>query len=124
MNKKFSLRARLRSFVYAGRGVGLLVRGEHNAWIHLVATVLVVAAGFMLRIERWEWVAITICIGLVLMAEALNSAVEKLCDFLCPEHDVHIGAVKDLAAAGVLFAAVAAAAAGLVIFIPRIMELI
>ena len=120
---KFSTRARCRSFRYAFNGLRILFSREHNAWIHLAAAFCAVAAGWLLRVSRGEWIALAIVIGAVFAAEALNSAVESLCDRVCRESDPKIGEAKDLAAAGVLVAALAAAVTGALIFVPRIIEL-
>ena len=106
----FSLRARAGSFVYAFRGMRTLFRDEHNAWIHLVCAAGACAAGAWWRIERWEWALIAVAIGAVLAAEAFNTAVETLADAVIPERHPLVGRAKDLAAAGVLLAALGAAA--------------
>ena len=119
-NKGFSIKKVLRSFRFAFRGVGVLFREEHNAWVHLFATILVIAAGFIFQISRIEWSLVAFAIGLVFAAEILNSALERLCDIVQPEQDKRIGDIKDLCAAGVLLCALAAAAIGLLIFLPKI----
>ena len=119
-NKGFSIKKVLRSFRFAFRGVGVLFREEHNAWVHLFATILVIAAGFIFQISRIEWALVAFAIGLVFAAEILNSALERLCDIVQPEQDKRIGDIKDLCAAGVLLCALAAAAIGLIIFLPKI----
>ena len=119
-NKCFSFKKVLRSFRFAFRGVGVLFREEHNAWVHLFATVLVVAAGIFFRISLTEWALVAFAIGLVFAAEILNSALERVCDIVQPEQDKRIGDIKDLCAAGVLLCALAAATIGLIIFLPKI----
>ena len=121
--KRFSIKARARSFSYAGKGIATLLREEHNARIHLVAAVVAVAAGILLEISAAEWAVVALCIGSV-TAEAINSAIEALCDRVSPGFDPMIGKAKDLAAAGVLLTAAGAAAAGLLIFIPKIASLL
>ncbi len=120
---RFSIKRRLKSFRYAFSGLRVLVREEHNARIHLFATVCVIVMGVAFRISCTEWVAVSLAIGLVFGMEAVNSAVENICDFVCPERDARIKKIKDLAAAAVLFSAIAALAVGLFIFIPKIMSL-
>lgn len=121
---QFSFRKRLKSFVYAFRGIGLLVRNEHNARIHLVAAVAAVVAGFLLGITAVEWTVIVLVIGAVLAAEAFNSALEALCDLVSPGYHESIKKAKDLAAGAVLLVAIAAAVIGSVIFLPRILTLL
>lgn len=114
------LMARLRSFRYAFAGLRLLLREEHNARIHATITVLVVVAGIVLRVSPVEWGVLVICIGMVLAAEAFNSAIERIADYLTTERDERIRDIKDLAAGAVLLCAIAAAVAGLIVFVPHI----
>ena len=120
---RFSIKRRLKSFRYAFSGLRVLVREEHNARIHLFATVCVIVMGVAFRISCTEWMAVAFAIGLVFGMEAVNSAVENICDFVCPERDARIKKIKDLAAAAVLLSAIAALAVGLFIFIPKIMSI-
>lgn len=119
----FSFRKRIKSFYYAFSGIKQLVVSEHNAWIHCTVALLVVLAGWWLRISSMEWVAVTIVIGAVLAAEAINSSIESLCDMVSPEHHPHIKRVKDLAAGAVLLMAIAAAVVGLIVFLPKLVVL-
>lgn len=120
----FSFKARTRSFVYAWQGIKSLVIGEHNARIHLFATVCVVVAGGLLRLSTLEWAVVALCIGGVFMAEALNSAVEALCDKVSPDYDPLIGKAKDLAAGAVLLFVGGAVVAGVCIFVPKLLMLL
>lgn len=112
--------ARLRSFRYAFAGLRLLLREEHNARIHATITVLVVVAGIVLRVSPVEWGVLMICIGMVLAAEAFNSAIERVANYLTTERDDRIRDIKDLAAGAVLLCAIAAAIVGLIVFVPHI----
>ncbi|MBR6991914.1 MAG: diacylglycerol kinase family protein [Bacteroidales bacterium] len=113
-------RARLRSFRYAFAGMRLLFGEEHNARIHATITVLVVVAGIVLRVSPVEWGVLVICIGMVLAAEAFNSAIERIANYLTTERDDRIRDIKDLAAGAVLLCAIAAAIVGLIVFVPHI----
>jgi len=121
--KNFSIKKRVQSFKYAFNGLRTLLCEEHNSWIHLFITVCVVAAGFVFNISSLEWIAVTLCIGIVFALELVNTAIENLANFVSKEYHELIKKVKDLAAAAVLIAAIAAAIIGLIIFIPKIMEL-
>ena len=110
----------LRSFGYAFRGIGILLRTQANARIHATATVLVMAAGFWFRISRGEWCAVTAAIGLVWTAEGLNTAIEAVVDLTSPEPHPLAGRAKDVAAGAVLCAAIAALVIGALIFGPRV----
>ena len=118
---RFSLMERFRSFVYAGRGLRLLFH-EHNTWIHRTATFCVVVVGFWVSLSFVQWAIAIILLGGVWIAEALNTAIERLCDHVTPEQHPEIGRIKDIAAAAVLMAAITAVAAGLCIFVPAIID--
>ena len=120
--EKFSLKKRLISFKYAINGIKILFREEPNAKIHLFVTICVLIAGFAFRISGGEWMAVILCIGLVIALEAINSAIENLADFVSPEKNETIKKVKDLAAGAVLIGAVAAAVVGVIVFLPKIIE--
>lgn len=120
MSRPFSLAARARGFVYAWRGLVHLIASQHNAWIHLAAAALVIAAGASVGLDRWEWAWLILAIGLVLAAEAMNTAIEALADAVAPEFNEGVGRAKDVAAAGVLILALTAAIIGLIVFLPHL----
>jgi diacylglycerol kinase len=115
----YSLRARLSSFRYAFDGLISLFRNEPNATIHLVAAGVAVILGFILKINRIEWLLVSLVIGLVFLTELINSAIEKLSDVIEPGVNPDIKQVKDYAAAAVLISAVIAVIAAVIIFIPK-----
>ncbi len=117
-DSRFTVAGRLRSIRFALRGLKLLLRTQHNAWIHLVATVGVIAAGLGLGISRAEWCWIIIAMMLVWTAEALNTALELTCDAVSPAFHPLVGNAKDVAAGAVLVSAVGAAAIGAMVFWP------
>lgn len=112
------LNKRLKSFVYAYRGLISFLRKEHNAWIHCTAIVVVSCAGFYFQINPTEWCLVLLCFGLVLSAEAFNTAIERLVDLVSPEYHPIAGNVKDVAAGAVLICAIIAAIVGIIIFFP------
>jgi diacylglycerol kinase (ATP) len=116
----FSLGERMKSFVDAGRGLILVLRMEHNAWIHAMMTTLAVVLGLLFRISSLEWCAVVAVVGLVWAAEALNTAVESLADAAIPEQHPKVRDAKDAAAGAVLACAIAAAIVGLIVFGPRL----
>ena len=115
-NSGFTFRKRLASFRYAFNGIRLLIQNEHNAWIHCFTAICVIIAGSFFGLSKTEWIAITIVIGAVLSAEAVNSSIESLADLVSPEYNEAIKKTKDLAAGSVLIMAIAAAIVGLIIF--------
>ena len=118
---KFSLHSRLKSISFAFAGIrGLLIR-EHNARIHLVATVSVIVAAIVFRVTMTEAAILAMVTGGVWIAELLNTVVERIMDFVYPEEHPGIKYIKDLAAGAVLVASITAVVAGLLIFIPKLL---
>jgi len=115
---------RAASFRHAWRGILHLVRTQPNAWIHLAATLAVIASGWLLHVRRGEWLALILAIGLVWTAEALNTALEALADEISREHRHGLGRAKDAGAAGVLLASIAAAIVGFAVFLPHLLALV
>ena len=119
-NNGFTLRKRLRSFRFAFNPNRLLVTCEHNAWIHCFIAACVIITGCIVKLSATEWIAIAMAIGMVLAAEAFNSAIEALADAVSPDYNEAIKRTKDLAAGAVLLLAIASAVIGLIIFIPKL----
>ena len=118
--QQFSLRRRAKSFTFAGNGFFQFFIREHNAWIHLAATIIVIAAAFALKTSRMETIALVVVIGLVWVTEMLNTCLEKIADLITKEEHPEIKFIKDLAAGAVLVASLTAVIIGLFIFIPKI----
>ncbi|MBD5207386.1 MAG: diacylglycerol kinase family protein [Bacteroidales bacterium] len=114
---------RKKAFGYAFQGIAELFKKESHAQIDFIATVCVILAGLLLNLERWEWCAIIVCIGGVLMGEGMNTAIERLCDRVSMERHPLIKAAKDIAAGAVLLFVIAAIIVGSLIFIPHIISL-
>ncbi|MBQ8889495.1 MAG: diacylglycerol kinase family protein [Bacteroidaceae bacterium] len=112
------LQKRIKSFGYAFKGIGSLLKKEHNAWIHCSAIVLVTIAGFYFGITPTEWCIVVLCFGIVLAAEGFNTAIERLVDLVSPDYHPIAGDVKDVAAGAVLICAIAAAIVGFIVFLP------
>jgi len=115
---RFSVCDRLRSFRYASSGLAFMLRTQHNARLHLAATLGVVAAGLTLRVSAGDWRWLTVAIALVWVAEALNTAFEYLCDVVSPEFHASVEKAKDIGAGAVLICAAAAVALGALTFWP------
>jgi diacylglycerol kinase len=112
----------LRSFGFAARGIVHLFRTQPNAWVHGLAAVLVALFAWWLERSPAETGVLLLAIGLVLAAEALNTAVEAVVDLASPEYHELARVAKDTAAGGVLLAAVMAALVGLVILGPPLVR--
>jgi diacylglycerol kinase len=113
---KFSIAARLRSFHHALNGLRYLLRSEHNARIHLACALVVVVAGWWVGLSAADWRWITLAIALVWFAEAINTAIEFVCDLVSPGHHASVAIAKDIAAGAVLICAGAAAVIGCLTF--------
>jgi len=116
--KSFSLLARIKSFRHALSGLWLMLCTQHNAWIHLIATLLVCVAGVALKVSREDWRWLIAAIVLVWVAEALNTAFEHLCDVVSPDFHHAVQKSKDIAAGAVLICAIAAACLGALTLCP------
>ncbi len=115
---------RLRSVTFAVRGVVTMLRTQHNAWLHAVATVLVVAAGLVLGLSMSEWCSIVLAVTSVWTAEALNTAFEFLTDVASPEFHPLAEKAKDVAAGAVLLAACGAVVIGGLVLGPHALGLL
>lgn len=109
---------RWRSIGFACQGIGVLLRTQPNAWVHAAATLAVVALGAYIHVSRLEWALLALAIGAVWAAEALNTGIEFVVDLVSPDHHELAGKAKDVAAAGVLLASIAAVLVGLLVFAP------
>lgn len=111
---------RIRSVRYAFRGLWLLATTEHSIISQLIIGAIMCVVGFYFKLNSTEWMFQILAIALVLTAESLNTAVEKLCDYLQPDYDKKIGFIKDLSAGAVTFAAIAAMIVGGIIYLPKL----
>jgi len=115
-------RTRLEAFRYAFSGWWHVLRTQRNAWIHAVASVAVISLAAWLRLDRPSWALLLLSIGLVWMAEFLNTALEAVVDLASPETHPLARVGKDVGAAGVLIAALTSAAVGLLIMGPPLYQ--
>ena len=120
IDKTFSWKARWKSLQYAGAGIRYFLELEHNARLHLAATILVMTGIVVLRPSRLEIIALVMVIAIVWFAEMINTCIEKTLDFITPDILPAIKQIKDLAAAAVLVTSIAAFITGSIIFIPKI----
>lgn len=111
----------LKSFQNAFKGIYLFFISERNARIQLIIFLLVLAVAFILKVNNTQWLMLIAMGGLVFSLEALNTAIEALCDVLKPEWDERIKRIKDLAAGAVLIASIIAAIVGSIIFLPYLL---
>lgn len=111
---------RFRGGGYAAKGAWLLIKNEPSVQVQLCIAILVTIAGFYFDITATEWMFQILSIGLVMSAEGLNTAAEKIADFVHPDLHSKIGYIKDVAAGAVFFAAIAAVIVGIIIYAPYV----
>ena len=116
-NSLFS--GRLKSVTYAFNGAVKLITTEHSIMVQFTIAILMTVAGFFMNITATEWLFQTMAIGLVMSVEGLNTAIEKIADFIHPNYHERIGFIKDIAAGAVFFAAITAIVIGLIIYVPK-----
>jgi diacylglycerol kinase len=112
-----NIKDRGRSFIPAWNGLRLLATTEANFCAHLVAVVVVIIAGCFAGLSPTKWAILAGCMALVLATEALNTAIEKLCDLVHPGQHPQIKQIKDISAAAVLIAAIASVITGVLVFL-------
>jgi diacylglycerol kinase len=118
------LRTRRRSFAWAINGLTYAFKTQPNIWIHAIVTILVVAVSFWLKISKLEWLAIIMAIGLVWVAELMNTVAETIVNLSSPDKHPLARVAKDLAAAAVLITAIVAIAIGLIVLgLPLLLKL-
>jgi diacylglycerol kinase len=119
---RFSWRNRLRSFNHAFNGLALMLQTQHNAWLHLLATLMVAATAWLLGVSASDWRWLLFAITLVWAAEAMNTAIEFVCDAVSPQYSFAVKGAKDIAAGAVLITAAGAAGIGLLTLWPYLAE--
>jgi diacylglycerol kinase (ATP) len=124
MKRPFQFTGRVRSFRQALIGILRMVRCQHNAWIHVAGTVVVLGAGFFAGLTGAEWCWIILAISIVWTAEALNTAFEFLADAASPNFHPLVRDAKDVAAGAVLITAIASVVIAVVIFWPHVVTLL
>lgn len=110
---------RIKAFKYAAKGFWILVTTEKSIIAQVIIGVIVTIFGFIMNLSATEWLFQIIAIALILVAESLNTGIEKLADFVHPDFHKEIGRIKDISAGAAFFAAIFAVIIGLIIYIPK-----
>lgn len=111
---------RLKSVNYAFKGAVKLITTEHSVMVQFSLGIIMTIAGFYFKINTTEWLFQVLAIGLIMSVEGLNTAIEKIADFIHPDYHERIGFIKDIAAGAVFFSAITAIIIGLIIYMPKI----
>ena len=114
----------LTSFVFAAKGIKSVFSSETNMKVHAAISVFVILMGFVFEISTVEWLACILCIGLVFTVEIFNTSIETLVDLISPQKNMLAGKTKDIAAGAVLVAAIMSVVVGIIIFLPKLLNLI
>ena len=114
----------INSFKYAGEGIISSLKTECNMKVHVFIMLLVILAGVLLKISRDEWIKCIICFAIVISGELFNTAIETVVNIVMPYRNEKAKLAKDISAGGVLVLAIGAAIIGLIIFVPKVIELI
>ena len=113
------IKGRIRSLKFAFKGAYLLITTEHSIMVQFSTGILVTILGFVMHISPTEWMLQSLAIGMVLVAESLNTGIEKLCDFVHKDYHTKIGFIKDISAGAATFASIIALIIGLLIYVPK-----
>lgn len=111
------------SFKYAIEGIWTSFKTERNMKIHIFIMILVIIAGIILKINKLEWIICIILFAIVIGSELFNTSIETIVDMVMPEKNEKAKIAKDVSAGAVLVVAIGAAIIGLVIFVPRILNI-
>ena len=111
------------SFKYAIEGIWTSFKTERNMKIHIFIMILVIIAGIILKINKSEWIICIILFAIVIGSELFNTSIETIVDMVMPEKNEKAKIAKDVSAGAVLVVAIGAAIIGLVIFVPRILNI-
>lgn len=112
------------SFKYAIEGIWTSFKTERNMKIHIFIMILVIIAGIILKINKSEWIICIILFAIVIGSELFNTSIEIIVDMVMPEKNEKAKIAKDVSAGAVLVVAIGAAIIGLVIFVPRILNIL
>lgn len=115
------LKHRYKSIGYAFKGMFLLLKTEASIQVQFSVAILLTIAGFYFDISSIEWMIQTFAVVLVMSTEALNTGLEKLCDFVHEDFEPRIGFIKDIAAGAVAITATGAFIIALILYLPKIM---
>jgi undecaprenol kinase len=117
------MRTFLQKLNFALSGIGFLVRNERHFQYHLISAFSVLVLGVFFSLTQWEWLFVLSALFLVLLTEAFNTAIEKVCDEVTLEHKESIKRIKDISAGAVLLAAIYSLVIGSIIFLPKVTSL-
>ena len=122
--KQKGLKKLLNSFTYPVKGLKYAYRNEQNLAVDVGIAAIVIILGFILNINKYEWAIVMLTIGLVLSCELINTAIEATVDLVTEEYHPLAKVAKDTSAAAVFVFAIVAVIVGLIIFLPKLINMI
>lgn len=122
-NKGLGIKKQINNFKYCFTGIGYALKNEQSMISHFIIAIITVGMGFFFKISKMEWICVVFCIGLVVSLELINTAVEAACDVAMPDLHPLVKIAKDSSAAAVLIGAITALIIGILIFLPKILQL-
>lgn len=120
MNPKKEYKKIINSFKYAIEGFISSFRTERNMKIHILAMIIVIILGFIVKLSSIEWIICIVAISLVISAELFNTAIETIVDMISPQRNEKAKLAKDISAAAVLTLAIGTVIIGIIIFLPKL----
>ena len=114
----------LKAFYYAFNGLIIFFRHERNGKIQLAVAIIVGLFGFKCQLSTIEWMVVIACIATVLAFEMVNSSIEKLCNLVHPTFHPAVKIIKDMAAGAVLLVSIGSSIIGIIIFLPKILQML
>ena len=112
----------LKSFKYSIDGLVYAYKYEQSMMIHCFATICVIAVNIIFHVAAWEWLLTLVCIGMVLSAELINTAMEAVVDLVTLEQHPLAKIAKDCTSAATFILAMMALIIGVVIYVPHFID--
>lgn len=122
-NKEFGLKRFLKSFKYSLDGLKYAYKNEQSMLVHLIVTIIAITLGILFKISNFEWIITIFLLSVTASLELLNTAIEAVCDMVTLEYNKLAKVAKDTASASVFFTSMLGAVSGLIIYVPKFIEL-
>lgn len=122
-NKEFGFKRFLKSFKYSLDGLKYAYKNEQSMLVHLIVTIIAITLGILFKISNFEWIITIFLLSVTASLELLNTAIEAVCDMVTLEYNKLAKVVKDTASASVFFTSMLGAVSGLIIYVPKFIEL-
>ncbi len=122
-NKEFGFKRFLKSFKYSLDGLKYAYKNEQSMLVHLIVTIIAITLGILFKISNFEWIITIFLLSVTASLELLNTAIEAVCDMVTLEYNKLAKVAKDTASASVFFTSMLGAVSGLIIYVPKFIEL-